>query len=163
MDGYTAQRNIQEVNKTEPQKRISDSIRHPPPPTPSLYDGRLRVRQDHVPIPPAARHGHLGYNVEPLTINGIEINIRDFGGDWNYRHGIWRHFVPGADGIIFVVDSSDESQIDATKIALHKFYRYHEAQLKRSVLLVFANKQDRLDALSVAEARDRIGIGIKTM
>ncbi|KAG9065028.1 hypothetical protein KI688_002348 [Linnemannia hyalina] len=105
----------------------------------------------------------LGYNVETLTINGKEINILDVGGDWNYRHGLWRHFIPGADGIIFVVDSSDESQIDAAKTALCGLYRDCEAQLKRSVLLVFANKQDQLDALSVAEVKDRIGMGLETI
>lgn len=101
----------------------------------------------------------IGYNVETLTINGIEFTIWDVGGDWNYRHGLWRHFIPGADGIIFVVDSSDESQIDAAKNALCGFNKNDGAP----VLLVFANKQDRLDALSVAELKDRIKLGLETM
>ncbi|KAF9542993.1 hypothetical protein EC957_001352 [Mortierella hygrophila] len=105
----------------------------------------------------------LGYNVETLVINGKEITILDVGGDWNYRHGLWRHFIPGADGIIFVVDSSNEFQIDAAKTALCGLYGDCEVQLKRSVLLVFANKQDQLDALSVAEVKDRIGIGLETI
>ncbi|KAF9298307.1 hypothetical protein BGZ88_007152 [Linnemannia elongata] len=105
----------------------------------------------------------LGYNVETLTINGIELTIWDVGGDWNYRNGLWRHYIPQADGIIFVVDSSDESQIDAVKTVLCELYRDFESQLKRSVLLVFANKQDRLNALSVAEVKDRIGIERETM
>ncbi|KAH7039381.1 ADP-ribosylation factor [Linnemannia elongata] len=105
----------------------------------------------------------LGYNVETLTINGIELTIWDVGGDWNYRNGLWHHYIPQADGIIFVVDSSDESQIDAVKTVLCELYRDFESQLKRSVLLVFANKQDRLNALSVAEVKDRIGIERETM
>lgn len=100
----------------------------------------------------------IGYNAETITINGIEFTIWDVGGDWNYNHGLWRHFLPQADGIIFVVDSSDESQIDAAKNALCRFYRYSGAPV-----LVFANKQDRLDALSAAELKDRIRFGLETM
>jgi small GTP-binding protein len=115
-----------------------------------LYQLRLGIAITTIPT--------IGYNIETLAIQGREITIWDIGGDWSYRHGHWRHYISGADGIIFVVDSSDQLQINEAKVALRGFYREYEAQLKRSVLLVFANKQDRLDALSVAEVKDKLGL-----
>lgn len=61
-----------------------------------------------------------------------------------------------AAGVICVVDSSDEAKIEATKIALARFCERYEKELKKAVFLVLANKQDRSDALSVAEVKETL-------
>jgi signal recognition particle receptor subunit beta len=63
----------------------------------------------------------------------------------------WQDLPKGTSGVICIVDSSDEERIELTRVALSGFYERHENLLKESALLVLANKQDRIDALSVME------------
>lgn len=62
----------------------------------------------------------------------------------------------GTAGVIGVVDSSDEAKIELTKVAMGWFFERYEKLLRKAVLLVLANKQDRLDALSVTEVKERL-------
>merc|ERR1712098_1014840 len=63
----------------------------------------------------------------------------------------------------FVVDSNDKERIDSShnsdnsaKEELHKMLS--EDELRDAILLVFANKQDLPNALSVAEVTKRLGL-----
>ncbi|KAG0279156.1 E3 ubiquitin-protein ligase trim23 [Linnemannia gamsii] len=69
---------------------------------------------------------------------------------------MWNHNTAGTAGVVCVVDSADEIKIEQTGVALSGFYERHEKLLRKSVLLVLANKQDRLGALSVAEVKGRL-------
>ncbi|KAG0287529.1 Arf GTPase arf1 [Linnemannia gamsii] len=69
---------------------------------------------------------------------------------------MWNHNTAGTAGVVCVVDSADETKIEQTEVALLGFYERYEKLLRKPVLLVLANKQDRLDALSVAEVKDRL-------
>ena len=53
---------------------------------------------------------------------------------------MWKHYYPNTDGLIYVVDSSDRNRISLAKEELHKILG--EEELKNTVLLVLANKQD---------------------
>jgi len=46
----------------------------------------------------------------------------------------------GTQGLIFVIDSSDEARIGEAKAELHRII--NDREMKDSLLLVFANKQD---------------------
>ena len=59
-------------------------------------------------------------------------------------------------GLIFVVDSNDRERIDAARDELHRML--NEDELRESVLLVFANKQDLPNAMSAAEMTDKLGL-----
>ena len=66
-------------------------------------------------------------------------------------------------GIIFVVDSNDRERIDdssgsdnSAKEELHRMLA--EDELREAVLLVFANKQDLPNAMSVNEVTERLGL-----
>ncbi|KAF9131775.1 hypothetical protein BGX30_012950 [Mortierella sp. GBA39] len=98
-----------------------------------------------------------GFNVETLTPTlGVEFTIWEVGGYWNHREGLWRHYVQGTDAVICVVNSSDVEHIEESRSTLWRMFEEYDEQLRGSVLLVFANKQDCLGALSVAEIRDRV-------
>lgn len=47
---------------------------------------------------------------------------------------------PGTQGLIFVIDSSDKARIDEARQELHRII--NDREMKESLLLVFANKQD---------------------
>ena len=68
-------------------------------------------------------------------------------------------------GIIFVVDSNDRDRIDdssgcddSAKEELHRMLA--EDELRGVPLLVFANKQDLPNAMSVNEITERLGLNI---
>jgi 50S ribosomal subunit-associated GTPase HflX len=46
----------------------------------------------------------------------------------------------GTQGLIFVIDSSDKARIDEARQELHRII--NDREMKESLLLVFANKQD---------------------
>ncbi len=55
-----------------------------------------------------------------------------------------------------MVDSNDRERIDEAALELQKVLR--EDELRDSVLLVLANKQDLPNALRVAEVTDKLGL-----
>lgn len=83
----------------------------------------------------------------------IRFGVTICGGNPSMR---WQDWPEGAAGVICVVDSSDEKRIELTRVALLELYETHEKILRKSVLLVLANKQDRLNALSVMEVMNRM-------
>jgi ADP-ribosylation factor protein 6 len=50
------------------------------------------------------------------------------------------HFTIGTQGLIFVIDSSDRARIEEARQELHRII--NDREMKESLLLVFANKQD---------------------
>ena len=91
----------------------------------------------------------IGFNVETIEFKNCKLNVWDVGGQDKIRP-MWKHYYQNAEGLIFVVDSSDRKRIDKAKEELHKMLA--EEDLKDVVLLVFANKQD----IAVMEVKDII-------
>lgn len=67
-----------------------------------------------------------------------------------------RHYYQNTQGLIFVVDSNDRDRIDAARDEMHRML--NEDELRESILLVFANKQDLPNAMSAAEMTDKLGL-----
>merc|ERR1711964_624912 len=66
-------------------------------------------------------------------------------------------------GIIFVVDSNDRERIDDSQGAEHSGKEelqrmLAEDELRNAVLLVFCNKQDLPNAMSVNEVTEKLGL-----
>merc|ERR1719198_8513 len=81
----------------------------------------------------------IGFNVESVQYKNIEFQVWDIGGQEKLRK-LWRYYYEGTHGIIYVVDSSDRDRLQDAREELQKMLQADE--LKDSVLLVFANKQD---------------------
>ena len=69
---------------------------------------------------------------------------------------LWRHYFQNTQGLIFVVDSNDRERINEANEELQKML--NEDELRDAVLLVFCNKQDLPNAMSVAEVTDKLGL-----
>jgi ADP-ribosylation factor protein 1 len=67
-----------------------------------------------------------------------------------------RHYFQNTQGLIFVVDSNDKERITEAAEELGKMLG--EDELRDAALLVFANKQDLPNAMSVAEVTDKLGL-----
>lgn len=97
----------------------------------------------------------IGFNVETVEYKNISFNVWDVGGQDKIRL-LWRHYYTNTQGLIFVVDSNDRERIEENREELHKMLA--EEELRDSVLLVFANKQDLPGALTCPEITDKLGL-----
>merc|ERR1711934_523000 len=104
----------------------------------------------------------IGFNVETVEYKNISFTVWDVGGQDKIRP-LWRHYYQNTQGIIFVVDSNDRERIDdssgsdnSAKEELHRMLA--EDELRDAVLLVFANKQDLPNAMSVNEVTEKLGL-----
>merc|ERR1739848_807393 len=97
----------------------------------------------------------IGFNVETVQYKKIEFTVWDVGGQDKIRP-LWRHYFQNTQGLIFVVDSNDRERVAEASEELQKMLR--EDELREAKLLVFANKQDLPNAMSVAEVTDKLGL-----
>ncbi|KFZ14710.1 hypothetical protein V501_03101 [Pseudogymnoascus sp. VKM F-4519 (FW-2642)] len=114
---------------------------------------KLKLNQDVTTIPT------VGFNVETVTYKNVKFNVWDVGGQDKIRP-LWRHYYSGTQGLIFVIDSSDHERIEEAKLELHRII--NEREMKDSLLLVFANKQDIKGAMTPQEVTDKLNLtGVK--
>lgn len=104
----------------------------------------------------------IGFNVETVEYKNISFTVWDVGGQDKIRP-LWRHYYQNTQGIIFVVDSNDRERIDessgteqSAKEELNRMLA--EDELREAILLVFANKQDLPNAMSVNTVTERLGL-----
>lgn len=98
----------------------------------------------------------IGFNVETIDYKNFSFIIWDVGGHGNIRH-LWKNYYHHTDGLIFVVDSTDEKRIEEAAKELTQLLA--EEQLKGCPVLVLANKQDINGALAPGEVCDKLGMG----
>lgn len=94
---------------------------------------KLKLGQDVTTIPT------VGFNVETVTYKNVKFNVWDVGGQDKIRP-LWRHYFSGTQGLIFVIDSCDTVRMEEARQELHRII--NDREMKDSLLLVFANKQD---------------------
>ncbi|KAJ3032386.1 E3 ubiquitin-protein ligase trim23 [Rhizophlyctis rosea] len=97
----------------------------------------------------------IGFNVETVMWKKLSFTVWDVGGQDRIRP-LWKHYFNGAMGIIFVVDASDTNRIAEAAAELHSLMS--EPELSAASLLVFINKQDLPNAISAAEAVNRMDL-----
>ncbi len=79
----------------------------------------------------------------------------DLGGQTNIRP-YWRCYYANTNAIIYVVDSADRERLGLSRKELMSMLE--EEELKDTILLVMANKQDMKEALSEAEVSEGLGL-----
>ena len=97
----------------------------------------------------------IGFNVEQLTYKNLEFTCWDVGGQDRLRT-LWPHYFDNTQGLIFVVDSSDRSRIQEAAETFHNLAASDE--LKDASILIYANKQDLPNAMTVPELTEELGL-----
>jgi len=97
----------------------------------------------------------IGFNVETVEYKKVSFTVWDVGGQDKIRP-LWRHYYQNTQRLVFVVDSNDRERAGEASEELQKMLR--EEELKDAVVLVFANKQDLPNAMSVSETTDKLGL-----
>ena len=94
-----------------------------------------------------------GFNIKSLQQDGFKLNVWDIGGQREIRP-YWKNYFENTDGLIYVVDSSDDMRIQEVTEELQSLLT--EELLAGVPLLVFANKQDLELALTAEEITDSL-------
>mmetsp|Transcript_40178 Transcript_40178/g.87641 ORF Transcript_40178/g.87641 Transcript_40178/m.87641 type:complete len:174 (-) Transcript_40178:112-633(-) len=97
----------------------------------------------------------IGFNVEEIQYKRLTFTVWDIGGQDKIRK-LWRHYLQGTQGLIFVVDSADRERAADAKEELHKLLS--EEEMRGAAVLVLANKQDLPNAMSAAEVAEKLGL-----
>ncbi|KAM7539466.1 hypothetical protein Aperf_G00000052067 [Anoplocephala perfoliata] len=99
----------------------------------------------------------IGFNVEEVHIPGTRVSfvVWDLGGQESLRL-IWRQYLQGIAGLVFVVDSADVSRIPEANSCLQALIR--DPLLSGIPIAVVANKQDLADALEVNEVEELLNL-----
>lgn len=97
----------------------------------------------------------IGFNVETVQYKNLKFQVWDLGGQTSIRP-YWRCYYSNTDAIIYVVDSMDRDRIGISKQEL--FSMLEEDELKKAVLVVFANKQDIEGAMTSAEIANALSL-----
>ena len=103
----------------------------------------------------------IGFNVETVDYKNIAFTCWDVGGRGKIRP-LWRHYYKGTNAMIFVIDSNDKERLsgeesgfeNSAKEELYDILR--EDELKDIPLLIFANKQDLPNAVSVKDIEAKL-------
>lgn len=96
-----------------------------------------------------------GFNIKSLEASGFKLNVWDIGGQKTIRP-YWRNYYDSTDALVYVVDSADAERVEECKEELHSLMS--EDKLQGVPLLVFANKQDLLGALSTGDISEELGL-----
>ncbi|KAL5490815.1 hypothetical protein EMCRGX_G016002 [Ephydatia muelleri] len=97
----------------------------------------------------------IGFNVETIDYKNVHWTTWDVGGRGKIRP-LWRHYYQNTDVLIYVIDSNDRERISECQEELQRFLC--EDELKDSILLVLANKQDLPNAMNVQEITEKLGL-----
>merc|ERR1711933_488989 len=102
-----------------------------------------------------------GFNIKSLVHEGFKLKVWDIGGHKTIRP-YWSNYFESSDALVYVIDSSDRRRLEESGAELKELLM--EDKLGGVPLLIFANKQDLLqatpadeiaEALALAEIKDR--------
>jgi len=97
----------------------------------------------------------IGSNVEEVKNKNVKFQVWDLGGQESLR-AAWSTYFQGTNGVIFVVDSTDRKNDVISKMELINVLNHDE--LKNSVFLIMANKQDIEGAMNAAELTEKLNL-----
>lgn len=99
----------------------------------------------------------IGFNVETIEYKNLKFTVWDVGGQARIRP-LWRHYYQNTQALIFVVDSNDRvpARIERAREELHRMLQ--EEELRDCYLLVFANKQDMPEAMTLNEVTEAMDL-----
>ena len=96
-----------------------------------------------------------GFNIKSVVQDGFKLNVWDIGGQQSIRP-YWSNYFESSDALVYVVDSSDERRLEESSMELKNLIA--EDKLSGIPLLVFANKQDLLQAVGADDIAEKLAL-----
>merc|ERR1712061_569175 len=97
-----------------------------------------------------------GFNIKSLVHEGFKLNVWDIGGQKSIRP-YWSNYFESSDALVYVIDSSDRRRLEESSNELKELLA--EDKLGGLPVLIFANKQDLLQAVPADEISDTLALG----
>lgn len=97
-----------------------------------------------------------GFIIQTLELAGYTLNLWDVGGQKSIR-AYWRNYFEQTDGVVWVVDSADLHRLGQCRDELRQLLV--QERLAGASLLILANKQDVVGALSSHEIAEQLQLG----
>ncbi|KAL3687210.1 hypothetical protein R1sor_013519 [Riccia sorocarpa] len=98
----------------------------------------------------------IGFNVEHLQHeDNVSFTVWDVGGQSKIRQ-LWCHYFHDAQGLIFVVDSTDQGRMKEAQEELHRLM--DDPMLTEVKVLVLANKCDLPNSMPLEEISGKLGL-----
>ncbi|NWS55613.1 ARL14 protein, partial [Chunga burmeisteri] len=98
----------------------------------------------------------IGFNVDMIeTGKAFTLTFWDVGGQQKMRQ-VWGNFLENADGLLYVVDSSDKRRLEESKKEFEVILK--NEFIKNVPVIVLANKQDLPGALNAEEITRRLNM-----
>lgn len=94
----------------------------------------------------------IGFIYERIVYKNIHLDMLELSGADAVR-SLWNKYYDNTRAVIYVIDSSDTSRLDQAKDVLYELIQ--NKSLKDSIFLIYANMQDRSDAIKPQEIIDR--------
>jgi len=96
-----------------------------------------------------------GFNIKSVSQAGFKLNVWDIGGQKHIRP-YWKNYYQNTDAIVYMVDSADERRTDEAAEELTTLLE--EADLAGVPTLIYANKQDLLNAMTAAKLMEELEV-----
>merc|ERR1711871_1379453 len=96
-----------------------------------------------------------GFNIKSLMHEGFKLNVWDIGGQKSIRT-YWRNYFDQTDALVYVIDSADRRRMEEMGVVLGQLLE--EEKLAAIPVLIFANKQDLMNALSAEEISEGLSL-----
>ncbi|ESO90435.1 hypothetical protein LOTGIDRAFT_164018 [Lottia gigantea] len=98
----------------------------------------------------------IGFNVETIQFKDFNFTAWDIGSRDKIRP-LFRHYYKGSDAVVFVIDSHDRERLDELNYDVIKPAVAAE-ELKESIFLFLANKNDLENNMTTEEIVDKLGL-----
>jgi ADP-ribosylation factor 1/2 len=111
---------------------------------------KVKLNENVVTIPT------IGFNVETVSpCKGVTFTMWDVGGQTKLRP-LWRHYFQNTQGLLYVIDSSDQERMKESAEELHSILE--DENMNGVSVVVLANKQDLPNRLSVTQLVAKLGL-----
>ncbi|XP_033737260.1 ADP-ribosylation factor-like [Pecten maximus] len=97
----------------------------------------------------------IGFNVETVEYKNVQLVTWDVGGRDKMRP-LFRHYYPGTDAVVFVVDSNDKERTEQAQKELHAIIK--EDSVKEVIIVIMANKQDLPGSMTPEEVHEKLDV-----
>ncbi|RWS30511.1 ADP-ribosylation factor-like protein 3 [Leptotrombidium deliense] len=147
------------------KKMASEDISHITPTQVRLSDQRRSIDQRYQLR--LELNKFQGFNIKSVQSSGFKLNVWDIGGQRKIRP-YWRNYFENTDILIYVIDSSDKKRFEETAQSGTIFNLKNASQelsellteekLAGVSLMVYANKQDLLNAAPASEIAEGLNL-----
>ena len=96
-----------------------------------------------------------GFNIKTILMSNFRLSVWDIGGQKAIRP-YWKQYYYSTDALIYVIDSADKKRVEETGEELSQLLE--EDQMNGVPLLVLANKQDLVNALSAKDVAEGLNL-----